>query len=58
MALTAYGLVNSASIDGIAVQVPYGSALITPNELGQYTVEAYVYGPGGTGICATTIEVQ
>jgi hypothetical protein len=56
--LSAYGNVWTANIDGNPVSVPYGSITMTPTDAGGYTYEGRVDGPGGTGFCSASFEVD
>ncbi len=58
LALIASGNATAATIDGVAVNVPAGQRVITPNSVGNFTARGVVNGPGGTGECQATYKVE
>jgi hypothetical protein len=58
LTLTSYGSVYSGTVNGVSVGVPYGSTTLTPGSQGTFTMQGYVYGPGGSSTCTATIQVE
>lgn len=56
--LISEGNVTGATIDGSAVNFPNGSKSLVVNNVGTFTAQGKVTGPGGTGSCSATYTVE